>query len=184
MRSQFLLVVLILGTLVGGCSSRYGDGWQPQPAAADTTPEIAPKTAPERLPAQPTPTPTEAKPSDLAAPQDSLAALNDQFRAAYKAAREEMLLEASPYAIVLGDSVVFNRGSIRREVPYTNAMYHELKAIAHVPLAVFALLRDGGKLSEEKFKALSAYRDAAKTPKTPLTGEATTKKPSRGSRPS
>jgi len=168
MRSQSLLVVLILVTLAGGCSSRYGDGWQPQPEPADASPEIAPKAEPERRPAQPAPTPTEAKPSDVAAPQDSLAALNDQFRVAYKVAREEMLLGAAPYAIVLGDCVVFNRGSIRREVPYTNAMYHELKAIAHVPLAVFALLRGAQKLSEEKFKALSAYRDAAKTAKDSL----------------
>ena len=47
---------------------------------------------------------------------------------------------------------------MRREVNYTPARYHELKAIAHIPLALYAMLADG--VNEEKLAALGKYRDS------------------------
>ena len=39
-----------------------------------------------------------------------------------------------------GDNMVLRRGGKRLEVPYTPAVYHVLKAVAHVPLALDVIL--------------------------------------------
>lgn len=164
MRVKILLPMLLL-VLTTACQSRYSDGWQPDPTETPQAPRdpqskpeagVEPKTEqPKPEPkAEPRPEPkVEARPQ----PQDILNALNDQFRQAYVAAREEALKNET-YALVLGDSVVFYRGAIRREAQYTPARYHELKAIAHIPLALYALLN--GPLSDATLTTLGKYRDS------------------------
>ena len=39
-----------------------------------------------------------------------------------------------------GDNMVLKRGGQRLEVPYTPAVYHVLKSVAHVPLALDVIL--------------------------------------------
>jgi hypothetical protein len=166
MRLKTLSLLLLLALLTS-CTSRYSDGWQPEriddpapqpkqedPAKPVAKPEAKPEVKPEVKP--------EAKPEQ---PQDVLFSLNDQFRTAYKAAREA-LLRNETYALVLGESVVFYRGAIRREVSYTPVRYHELKAVAHIPLALFAML-DGGT-DEGKLAALATYAEAVKASRATL----------------
>ena len=42
--------------------------------------------------------------------------------------------------LVEGDNLVLRRGNTRQEAPYTPAVYHVLKAVAHVPLALDVML--------------------------------------------
>lgn len=156
--------LLLLLALTTACTSRYSDGWQPvegdTPQAKsepETKPAVKTEPKPEARPEAKPEIKPEARPEVRPQPQDVLYGLNDQFRAAYKAAREEAL-KSQTYALVLGDSVVFYRGAIRREVQYTPARYHELKAIAHIPLALYVMLADG--VNEEKLAALAKYRSA------------------------
>lgn len=158
MRLKTLTLFLLLA-LTTACTSHYSDGWQPD-RYDDPAPESKPE-APSKPVAKSEPKPEvkpEAKPEiKPEQPQDVLFSLNDQFRTAYKAAREEAL-KGETYALVLSESVVFYRGAMRREVNYTPARYHELKAIAHIPLALYAMLASG--VNDEKLAALAKYRDA------------------------
>ena len=72
--------------------------------------------------------------------RDPLATLNETFRAAYHRTKEANLAHAGPVILMEGDNVVLRRGGARLEVPYTPAVYHVLKAVAHVPLALDVIL--------------------------------------------
>jgi hypothetical protein len=71
---------------------------------------------------------------------DPLTTLNDAFRAAYHRTKEASLDRGGPVILMEGDNVVLRRGGTRLEVPYTPAVYHILKAVAHVPLALDVIL--------------------------------------------
>jgi hypothetical protein len=73
-------------------------------------------------------------------PADPLVTLNDTFRAAYIRAKEASLAHAGPVILMKGDNIILRRGGTRLEVPYTPAVYHVLKAVAHVPLALDVVL--------------------------------------------
>ncbi len=82
-----------------------------------------------------------APPAPQVAPAaDPLMTLNDAFRAAYRRTKEANIAHADPVILVEGDNVVLRRGGTRLEVPYTPAVYHVLKSIAHVPLALDVVL--------------------------------------------
>ncbi|CAG0932604.1 hypothetical protein PLCT1_02128 [Planctomycetaceae bacterium] len=158
MRLKTLSLLLLLA-LTTACTSRYSDGWQPDriddPAPASKPDEpVKPTAKPEAKPEVKPEVKPDVKPEQ---PQDVLFSLNDQFRSAYKAAREEALKNET-YALVLGDSVVFYRGAIRREVQYTPVRYHELKAVAHIPLTLFVMLNAG--VDENTIAGLAKYREA------------------------
>ena len=90
MRLKTLTLFLLLA-LTTACTSHYSDGWQPD-RYDDPAPESKPE-APSKPVAKSEPKPEvkpEAKPEiKPEQPQDVLFSLNDQFRTAYKAAREE-----------------------------------------------------------------------------------------------
>ena len=97
------------------------------------------------------------------APQaaDPLTSLNETFRAAYRRTKEAALAHGGPVILMEGDNVVLKRGSTRREVPYTPAVYHVLKMVAHVPLALdVALAPHAGEetLSDNVLAELREYR--------------------------
>lgn len=79
-------------------------------------------------------------PPQTAPASDPLNALNETFRAAYRRAKEATLAHAGPVILLEGDNVVLMRGPQRLEVPYTPAVYHVLKMVAHVPLALDVIL--------------------------------------------
>ncbi len=81
-----------------------------------------------------------APPAGQAAPVDPLLTLNDAFRAAYQRTKEATLAHGGPVILAEGDKVVLRRGNARQEAAYTPAVYHILKAVAHVPLALDVVL--------------------------------------------
>ncbi|WP_437290836.1 hypothetical protein [Sorangium sp. So ce406] len=103
------------------------------------------------------PEPADAAPqgdagSAALTPGDALGDLNQAFLDAYAARREAVLATIEPIIAQIDDSLILRRGGQRFEGPARTRRYHELKAIAHVPLAVHALLSgrrwalDGGAL--------------------------------------
>ncbi|WP_437759305.1 RidA family protein [Sorangium sp. So ce1389] len=73
-------------------------------------------------------------------PSDPLGALNQAFLDAYAARREAVLASIEPIIAQIDDSLILRRGGRRLEGPARTRRYHELKVVAHVPLAVHALL--------------------------------------------
>src|SRR5262249_50951330 len=70
-------------------------------------------------------------------PDDPLMKLNDSFRKQYAAGRLDVLVRSGPVIVVEGDKLVLLRGKERFVGDVILTQYHRLKAIAHVPLAVY-----------------------------------------------
>src|SRR5262249_39717826 len=81
-----------------------------------------------------------APPEREAGAAGELASLNEASRAAYKKAREEALARSGPVILVSGDNLVLRYGISRTQARVIPAVYHDLKAISHIPLALYALL--------------------------------------------
>jgi hypothetical protein len=75
-----------------------------------------------------------------ASSKDELAALNDTFRAAYRETRAWRLSRRDPVIVVQFDDLHLIRAGQTRTEKFTPAIYHEYKAIAHIPLALYAKL--------------------------------------------
>jgi len=81
----------------------------------------------------------EAKPA--AAPAgDPLATLNASFRDAYKDLRTWAIAKSDPVIVVQFDDLHLIRKSGTKTERFTPPIYHEYKAIAHVPLALYVKL--------------------------------------------
>ncbi len=93
-------------------------------------------------------------------PADALRTLNDASRAAYRDAKERVLAQGGPILLVEGDLLVLKYGRTRTAAPYTPDVYHDLKSISHVPLALYCLLsfRPNGPLSDSILYDLKHYR--------------------------
>lgn len=72
--------------------------------------------------------------------KDALVSLNETFRAAYKDTRAWAIAKADPVIVVQFDDLhLVRRGQTRTE-RFTPPIYHEYKAIAHIPLALYMKL--------------------------------------------
>jgi hypothetical protein len=91
--------------------------------------------------------------------KDPLVQLNQAFRKAYASNRTIILAHTSPIVIASGDDLILYREGKRTEVKVTPTLYDDLKAIAHVPLAIYALLAPGRIPSEEYQTELRNYRN-------------------------
>lgn len=80
-----------------------------------------------------------AKPAAPAA-NDTLRSLNVASRAAYSRAKDAAQARRGPLILVEGDNLVLISGKLREEVKVMPEIYHSLKAIAHIPLALDVLL--------------------------------------------
>jgi hypothetical protein len=92
---------------------------------------------------------------------DPLTTLNDAFHAAYLRTKDAVLDRGGPVILMEGDNVVLRRGGKRLEVQYTPAIYHILKAVAHVPLALDVILAPHAgesSLNESVLAELREYR--------------------------
>jgi hypothetical protein len=72
--------------------------------------------------------------------EDPLVDLNQDFRDAYARSRRALLDRAGPVILVEGDSLVLLHHGNRREAKVIPDVYHTLKAVSHVPLAVYVIL--------------------------------------------
>jgi hypothetical protein len=85
--------------------------------------------------------------------------LNDAFRKAYAGAKQRMLAGAGPVIVANGDTAVLVRNGSRKEAVVNAPSYHTVKAIAHVPLAVFVALTPGeGDLPADRRATLTELR--------------------------
>jgi hypothetical protein len=91
---------------------------------------------------------------------DPLVDLNQAFRDAYARSRRRLLDRAGPVIVVEGDSLVLLHRGKRLEAKVVPDVYHTLKAVSHVPLAVYVLLvpLEDAPLDKECLEELRAYR--------------------------
>jgi hypothetical protein len=92
---------------------------------------------------------------------DPLTALNATSRAAYRRAKEAALARTGSVILVEGDNLVLKRGNQRTEARFTPEVFHVLKAVSHIPLALdvmLASLPDGGRLDDGLHGELRGYR--------------------------
>jgi hypothetical protein len=89
-----------------------------------------------------------------------LVTLNNAFRAEYTRAKTEALSKIGPLIIVEGSNVFLVRNGQRTEAQIQPPMYQSLKAVAHVPFAVFLMFdqSDFGQLTDERIAELRDYR--------------------------
>src|SRR5262245_29399782 len=77
-----------------------------------------------------------AQPAEAANP---LLDVNKAFRAVYAAARNDVLARMGPVILVSGDDLVLLRDGRRTEAKVIPAIYHTLKTVSHIPLAIYAM---------------------------------------------
>jgi hypothetical protein len=96
--------------------------------------------------------------------KDPFLRLNQAFRKAYAGHRKIVLGKTSPIVIANGDDLILYREGKRTPVKFMPALYHDLKVIDHVPLAIFSLIKPiSGDLTEEERVELRRYREVVQT---------------------
>ncbi len=92
---------------------------------------------------------------------DPLPALNDTFREAYARCRQKLIERSGPVMLVESDNLVLLHKGQRSEVRVVPELFHTLKAVSHVPLAVYVMLVqfEDTPLDKECLDALRAYRE-------------------------
>ena len=79
-------------------------------------------------------------PNGESAKDPLLDTLNGEFRAQYRQALAATLAQAGPLILEEGDDLILVRHGERTRVLVKPVEYHELKAVAHIPLALFVML--------------------------------------------
>lgn len=93
---------------------------------------------------------------------DPLLTLNKEFRKTYARSRAAILARSGPVLVVDGEKLVLLRGKERQQTEIDLTKYHQLKAVAHVPLTVYLLLGDAdkeGALAAESLAELRVVRE-------------------------
>jgi hypothetical protein len=83
---------------------------------------------------------------------DPLVTLNNAFRGEYSRAKTEALSKVGPLMIVEGTKVILVRDGKRTEAEIQPPVYQALKAVAHIPFAVFLMFdqSDFGELTKNE----------------------------------
>lgn len=104
------------------------------------------------------PTTSAAEPDKA---DDPLLLLNASFRKAHAAARKEMLSKAGPIVLLDGDDLILLHNGKRTAARGVPEIYHTLKAVAHVPVAIEVLLAPfgDGAIGAERLTGLKEYRE-------------------------
>jgi hypothetical protein len=91
---------------------------------------------------------------------DPLIDLNQAFREAYARCRQRLVNRSGPVIVVEGDNLVLLHNGKRRETKVVPDVYHTLKAVSHVPLAVYVMLVPlaDAPLDNECLEGLRTYR--------------------------
>jgi hypothetical protein len=90
----------------------------------------------------------------------ALEAFDVAFRQQYAKARASTLSRLDPIIVVYHDALVLMHAGKREEVDVIPRRYHDLKAIAHMPLSLFVALapREQGPLDDEAIEDLKRLR--------------------------
>lgn len=99
---------------------------------------------------------TEAKAED-----PLLDTLNGEFRTQYQQALVAALAQVGPVILEEGDNLILVHNGERTSVLVKPVEYHELKAVAHIPLALFVMLSfpQEASLSPSRLENLRSYRE-------------------------
>jgi hypothetical protein len=91
---------------------------------------------------------------------DPLVTLNNAFRGEYSRAKTEALSKLGPLIIVEGAKAVLVRNGKRTESEIQLPMYQALKAVAHIPFAVFLMFdqSDFRPFTDQRIAELRDYR--------------------------
>ena len=102
---------------------------------------------------------TASNPPAAAPPGNNLAALNETFRATYRETRGMVIAKTDPLIVVQFDDLHLIRRTGTRTEKFTPAIYHEYKAIAHIPLTLYAKLafHTGRPFDKAMLDWLTAY---------------------------
>jgi hypothetical protein len=95
----------------------------------------------------------------LAAP-DAFESADLAFRDLYSRGRAATLARLGPVIVVEGDNLVLLRDGKRTEVSVISPLYHRLKSVSHVPLALYVALAPFGDapLDDERLTRLRSFR--------------------------
>jgi hypothetical protein len=87
--------------------------------------------------------------------------LNNEFRVQYRQALAATLAQAGPVIVEEGDNLILIHNGERASVLVKPVEYHELKAVAHIPLALFIMLSfpQEANLSSDRLQRLRHYRE-------------------------
>ncbi|MGO8791039.1 MAG: hypothetical protein ACLQVL_27160 [Terriglobia bacterium] len=90
-----------------------------------------------------------------------LETLNGEFRAQYQQALAAALAPSGPVILEEGDDLILVHNGTRSTVRVKPTEYHELKSVAHVPLALFIMLSfpQEATLSADRLHRLQHYRE-------------------------
>jgi hypothetical protein len=92
---------------------------------------------------------------------DPFITLNDASRIAYRLAKDAALARNGPVIFVEGDDLVLKKGAERSKVRFIPEIFHVMKAVSHVALAIDVTLAahaDENPLGDEVLKDLREYR--------------------------
>jgi hypothetical protein len=98
--------------------------------------------------------------------------LNSEFQAQYRQALAATLAQAGPLILEEGDNLILVHHGERTSVLVKPVEYHELKAVAHIPLALFVMLSfpQEASLSSARRDCLRSYRELMERARTTLPG--------------
>jgi hypothetical protein len=101
------------------------------------------------------------EPATASAPDPLLDTLNSEFRAEYQQALAATLAQPDPMILEEGDNLILVRNGERTSVNVKPVEYHELKAVAHIPLALFVMLSfpQEASFSDDRRQRLRHYRE-------------------------
>ena len=91
---------------------------------------------------------------------DPLVTFNNAFRAEYSRVKAQALSKIGPLILIEGANAVLVRNGTRTEAEILTPIYQALKAVAHIPFAVFLLFdqSDFQPLSDARTSELRGYR--------------------------
>ena len=98
--------------------------------------------------------------------------INNEFRVQYRQALAAALAQVGPVILEEGDDLILIHKGERASVPVKPLEYHELKAIAHIPLALFVMLSfpQEAHLSAGRRTNLRRYRELMEKARATLPG--------------
>jgi hypothetical protein len=99
-------------------------------------------------------------PPPKAAGDDAFASVDQSFRGFYARARARTLSELSPLIVVELDGLTLIRDGKRTRVETIPPIYHRLKALSHIPLAIYVALGPygPGPIDDRRLADLAAFR--------------------------
>ena len=105
---------------------------------------------------------------------DPFLPLNYAFLDAYSRLRAETVAATGPVILQMGDVMYLLHNGAQLEAATREPIWHELKVVAHVPLAVYAILLPaaGADLDETRADELRRYRELARRARDSLEGRA------------